>query len=105
MIAKQKAKENEKEAEETISLWQETRRLEDIAEAKAEADYVGELPDTTSMPEEIPMEGLDVMDERGLQEPQDQDDVQKESEDIFIDSDGSEINFLSDDDEYFTGPF
>ena len=105
MMARQKAKEAEKDEEQTISSWQEARRLEDIAQAEAEADYVGELPDTTTMPEEIPLEGLDVADDGGPQEPTVQDEAEKDSEDIIIDSDGKETNFLSDDDEFFTGPF
>ncbi len=96
---------DEKDEEEIISSWQEARRLEDIAQAEAEADYVGELPDTSTMPEEIPLEGLDVANEGGPQVPIVKDEEEKDSDDIIIDSDGEEINFLSDDDELFTGPF
>ena len=62
-----------------------------------------ELPDTSSMPDEIPTDCIDAMEEERLRELQKASDKEKESgkKDILYDSDGFEIFILSDDDEFF----
>ena len=68
-------------------------------------DYVGELPDTSEMPEDIPLDVLHVAGEGGQQEPAIQADAAEKPIEVFIDSDGHEGYILSDEDEYFVGPF